>query len=429
MSLKILATADLHLGRSSSGVPENLQEASTKYTWHRMVDWCVRNNIDVMLLAGDVVDEDNRFFEAVGPLQSGFDKLKKAGIEVFLIAGNHDHDVLGQITGNSQYEHVHLLGAGGNWKIQTHSKGDQKVQFVGWSFPRKYVTEEPVRALHNLDPKPDQVTIGLLHGEVNVPDSKYAPLVLGHLKELPVDAWILGHIHKPVEFQSKDPFVAYTGTPHALNPGEPGVHGTILLEVEGKHDIRIKRIPMSPVRYESLRIDVSRAENEESFRNMLSSGLLDHARGYIQELENVAYLVYDIELMGQSSQSSQIDVWKHQLMDYTTELETGTRVSVRKVLNHVQPQVQNLEELARNESPAGKLAETILAIQNGQSTNFLDELIRGWYMQVNRIDSASAYHPLRKENRLRQKTEKEAREYILKECNRLLGVLLTQQQK
>lgn len=429
MSVKILATADLHLGRTSSGVPEDADVRSTKYTWHRMVEWCVQNHIDVMLLAGDVVDEDNRYFEAVGPLQAGFDRLKKAGIEMFLIAGNHDHDVLAQIAGNSQYDHVHLLGAGGNWEIQTHSVGDREVQFIGWSFPRKYVTEEPVRALHNLEPDPNQVTIGLLHGEVDVPDSKYAPLSFDHLKELPVDAWILGHIHKPFEFQEKNPFIAYTGTPHALNPGEPGIHGPLLLEVTGKQDIRVKRVPLSPVRYEKLRIDVSGAEDEESFRNMVSSGLLDHAQNHLEELEGVAYLLYDIELTGQSSQASRIDVWKHQVMDYATEMETGTRVSVRKVLNQVQPQVQNLEDLAQNASPAGKLAETILAIQNGQSTRFLDKLMKEWYMQVNKIDSASAYHPLRKENRLRQKTEEEAREYILEECNRLLGVLLAQQQK
>jgi predicted phosphodiesterase len=429
MPVKILATADLHLGRTASAVPGNAEERSTKYTWHRMVDWCVRNKVDVLLLAGDVVDEDNRFFEAVGPLQSGFDSLKKAGIEVYLIAGNHDHNVLAQIAGNHQYENVHMLGSGGNWEIQTHSVNNMEIQFMGWSFPQKYVSEEPVRSLNHLDADPNQVTIGLLHGEVDVPDSKYAPLGLDRLRELPVDAWILGHIHKPVEFQEKEPYIAYTGTPHALNSGEPGLHGPLLLEVEGKQDMRIKRIPLSPVRYEALNMDVSKAEDEESFRNMVSSGLLDHARGYIQELENVAYLVYDIELTGQSAHASQVDAWSHQIMDYTTELETGTRVSVRKALNHVQPAVQNLEELAQNESPAGKLADTILAIQKGDSTPFLDELIKEWYMHVNRIDSASAYHPLRMENRLRQKTEKEAREYILEECNRLLGVLLAQQQK
>jgi len=429
MSVKILATADLHLGRTASAVPENADECSTKFTWQRMVDWCVRNNIDVLLLAGDVVDEDNRFFEAVGPLQSGFDRLKNAGIEVFLIAGNHDHNVLSQVAGNNQYDHVHMLGAGGDWEIQTHSVNNIEIQFMGWSFPQKYVTEEPVRALHNLKPDPNHFTIGLLHGEVNVPDSKYAPLGLDRLKELPVDAWILGHIHKPVEFQEKDPYIAYTGTPHALNSGEPGLHGPLLLEVEGKQDMLIKRIPLSPVRYETLNIDVSKAEDEESFRNMVSSGLLDHGRGYIQELENVAYLVYDIEFTGQSPYTRQIYTWSRELKDYTTELETGTRVLVRKVLNHVQPEVQNLEELAQNESPAGKLANTILAIQKGDSTPFLDELIKEWYIQVNRIDSASAYHPMRMENRLRQKTAKEAREYILEECNRLLGVLLAQQQK
>ena len=93
MAIKILATSDLHLGRKSSEVPSSEKESSTRFTWENMVEWCIHHNTDVMLLAGDIVDRDNRFFEAIGPLQAGFEKLERAGVSVFIITGNHDHDV------------------------------------------------------------------------------------------------------------------------------------------------------------------------------------------------------------------------------------------------------------------------------------------------------------------------------------------------
>ena len=43
MALKILATGDLHIGRKSSGVSENVEESSTKFTWNRIVDWSIKN--------------------------------------------------------------------------------------------------------------------------------------------------------------------------------------------------------------------------------------------------------------------------------------------------------------------------------------------------------------------------------------------------
>jgi DNA repair exonuclease SbcCD nuclease subunit len=78
MPIKILATADLHLGKSSADVSG--LHASTKYTWQKIIDYCIHNQIDVLVLCGDIVDWDNRYFEAIGPLQKGFEDLYKHGI-------------------------------------------------------------------------------------------------------------------------------------------------------------------------------------------------------------------------------------------------------------------------------------------------------------------------------------------------------------
>jgi uncharacterized protein (DUF1919 family) len=88
-----------------------------------------------------------------------------------------------------------------------------------------------------------------------------------------------------------------------------------------------------------------------------------------------------------------------------------------------------MEELARNTSPAGKLARTILSIEQGQTTPFLERLMEKWEMQRQRINRSGTYTPLDDKNRLAVAGEKPAREYILQECHRMLNHLINQQQQ
>ena len=88
MAIKILATGDLHIGKKISSSVYDTGGLSAKDTWKRIVDWSIDNDVDIIALTGDIVDRDNRYFEAFGPLQSGFKKLKEKGIQVYMVAGN-----------------------------------------------------------------------------------------------------------------------------------------------------------------------------------------------------------------------------------------------------------------------------------------------------------------------------------------------------
>ena len=92
--MKILLTADLHLGRSSSGLPPSAQTlsfpTSSREAWLRVVDLAVREKVDAVLIAGDLVESSTAYYEAMGPLIDGFRKLQETGIDVFAVAGNHD---------------------------------------------------------------------------------------------------------------------------------------------------------------------------------------------------------------------------------------------------------------------------------------------------------------------------------------------------
>src|SRR5690606_1937215 len=94
--VRILCAGDLHLGRRSSRVPWDGDGAagSCAEAWMRLVECAIRERVDLVALSGDLVDHDNRWFEAFGPLERGLKRLADAGIPVYAVAGNHDYDTL-----------------------------------------------------------------------------------------------------------------------------------------------------------------------------------------------------------------------------------------------------------------------------------------------------------------------------------------------
>lgn len=422
MGIKILATADLHLGKQSSDIIG--KHASTKFTLERIVNYCIHKNVDVLLLCGDVVDWDNRYFEAYGPLQDAFDTLREHDVEVFLVAGNHDFDVLPQIIRTGNNKHVHLLGSNEKWEVREFTKRDQTIQFVGWSFAQRYVNKSAMLSWDSSILNPNYQTIGLLHGDVGTFNSQYGPINLDDLRPTNIALWLLGHIHKPQQL-ANHPIVRYTGSPQALSAKEPGIHGALLITVMPNQPPEVEQIAMSPVRYENISIDITGVVNEEEIRNKVVYSLKEDAEKRIIELEEVLSLVYNITLVGKSSRQRNIDAWSRTFVEHTDRLETDTSISVRRVETQITPEVTDLNQLAQQSSPAGILANTILAIDEGRDDPFLNDLIKEWTTKIEHANRAGVYSSLLKERKL-EVTPEIARVAIKDECNRLLGELLNQ---
>ena len=422
MSIKILATADLHLGKQSSDVMGDY--ASTKFTLNKITNYCIDKSVDVLLLCGDIVDYDNRFFEAYGPLQEAFDRLGKDGIEVYLVAGNHDYGVLPQIIKTGNNKHIHLLGSDEKWEVREFKKNGQTIQFVGWSFSKRFVEESAMLSWDSSLLDPNYQTIGLLHGDVGASNSRYGPINLDDFRHTDVSLWLLGHIHKP-ELLIEQPTVWYTGSPQALSAKEAGMHGPLLITIAPNQPLKIEQIGMSPVRYENISIDVTGVVSEEDLRNRVISDLKENAELMLTELEEVLSLVYHITLVGKNSRQREIESWKRTIVEHTARLETGTAISVRRVDAQISPEVTNLKQLALQSSPAGILANTILAIEEDRDDPFLNELIKEWISKIETANRAGVYSSLPQESVL-ETTSDVARSAIKDECNRLLGELMNQ---
>lgn len=420
MAIKILVTGDLHLGKRSSALPVDDSRASTRSTWENIVNYILHHQIDILLLTGDIVDRDNKFYEAIGPLQSGFKKLDEAGVTVCMVAGNHDYDVLPQIISMNDSSNIHLLGTSGNWESKVFTKNGENIRIIGWSFPDRYIdkdsTTDFIPVTDNSIP-----TLALVHGDVYTTMSRYNPLQPEKLKNIPgIDAWLLGHIHRTDVLSQASPLILYPGSPHALSPKEQEIHGLYQLTVENRI-INFRQIPFSPVYYKTIDINISEVTDEITFRNATITSM----RGYIADVKEhytPHFLIFDIVFTGTSNYPSEIRKWSDEIRNYNFDNQCDIRI--RNIEYSIQPQL-DIDHLMTDPSYTGVLATAIKALESGSSNEFTDKLVQDWKNRFRQTVSLPVFSPLHIDMNDTE-LENMAREYILSECREIISELNNQ---
>ena len=254
-TIRILCASDIHLGRAPAFGETPWMPLTERSAWDFVVQSALDRHVDLLLLAGDVIEGDNRFFETRGPLKEGLLRLLEAGIAVAAVAGNHDHEVFPGLHRDLKDEAFpqgaafHLLGAAASWSVTTIPLAAGPVTIAGWSFPSRHYPSSPLRSCPPLDPSGP--LLGLLHGDLLDPGSPYGPLRAEELDAHPVDKWVLGHIHAPTGQDGRRHF--YCGSPLPLRSTERGAHGCWLLEYTGR-DLAAPVLVPAPVRVDDLEV-------------------------------------------------------------------------------------------------------------------------------------------------------------------------------
>src|SRR5688572_26723087 len=188
--LRIVCTGDLHIGRRPSRLPDSVdaRDCSCAAVWGDIVAFAIQRQVDVVLVSGDLVDRENRFYEAFGPLEHGLRELETAGIDAVAVAGNHDFDVLPRLADQFSSGRIRLLGRDGRWeRLAIQREGRDVLHIDGWSFPSEAVLTSPLRDFANWRSSFEAVgtdsdgvvpVIGMLHCDLDAPSSRYAPVSL-----------------------------------------------------------------------------------------------------------------------------------------------------------------------------------------------------------------------------------------------------------
>jgi len=371
--MKLLAVGDMHLGRVPVALPPGLVDAARSLgpetAWQRCVDTAISLKVEAVLLAGDVVDRERDFFAGYASLKSGIETLLEHDIRVIAIAGNHDTEVLPRLA--DALPGLELLGRGGEWQSLALSTGS----VLGWSFPQRRVTRSPLESFpqhHAARP-----VLGLLHCDRDQPDSAYAPVRTGDLEAAAVDAWLLGHVHRPDlapdlldgpdshDSTSRRHTVArtggYLGSVSALRASETGARGPWLIEVDGQ-TIQARQIALAPLAYDALTLDVGDLDQPGDLDGaMLAAARLRIARRIdVDSLPDALGLRF--RLVGRHSLAREIaETAQRTLEQQMVFEESGCQVFLDKVESAISVPL-DLGALANQPDPAGAIARDLLLL-------------------------------------------------------------------
>lgn len=443
--MKILLTGDIHLGRASTRVLERRSVSGDAFssvdTWSRIVDYACRERFDVVAISGDVVDEENKYYEALGPLEKGLLRMTEAGIQVVAVAGNHDWDVLPEMATRIASDNFHLLGRNGKWEEREIAlDGKRKLTVRGWSFPSRHYSRDPFEAWTFPRPAPGTKTLGLLHADVDAASSLYAPARLSSLLDNKADFWLLGHIHKPTVYtdSSGDPRALYPGTPQALNRGESGAHGPWILTFEDNEPPAITHVPLSTIRYDDIPVFVDDSVTGESdLRGVIDRNLRRYSESIADDYASgktpdhvIARLIFEGRSPFHIGLPSFIEKCREKLDELGPRLESvEPPIYARRFINRLRSEI-DLESLASGSHLKGVLARIVLSHSNeGAKT----ELLTQARAIIDSVDRSEPFSPLqdndRETNIATQSKDDLARRLIFDNASRLLEELMKEKER
>lgn len=261
--VKIVHAADLHIDsplrglERYEGAPVAQIRGATRRAFENLIALCLAEEVDLLLLAGDIYDGDWRDYNTGLFFAAQLSRLRPAGIPVVLVRGNHDAQ--SQITRHLELpDNVHVLDHRAPERFKDERRG---FAVTGQSFATRAVTED--LAAGYPDALPDLFNIGLLHtalGGGREGHENYAPCSLGTLLARGYQYWALGHIHTR-EIVHADPPVVFPGNLQGRHAREAGPKGATLITAEDGRVTSLSHRPLDVVRWHLCEVDVSDAQS------------------------------------------------------------------------------------------------------------------------------------------------------------------------
>ena len=372
--MKILAVGDIHLGRTPSRLPADLAAQARRFgpaaAWDRTVEAAVEAKVRAVLLAGDVVDRDDDFFEAYGHLARGVKRLADAEISVIGVAGNHDVKVLPRLA--KEIPAFRLVGAGGRWEPCEIANGRESVTIWGWSFRRARVIQSPLPDTP-FERRPG-LNLGLLHCDRDAGASPYAPVAGMELERAGLDGWLLGHIHVPDALNAASTN-GYLGSLTGLHRGETGPRGPWLISINRGSVDEVEHLPLAPLRWQRLDVDLEGISEAADAQVKL----LDDLRAFEKQLAKAAHrpdaIGLDLRFCGRSRfGAAAVALFSNEDRDLI-DMGTGrAHYFIESISADTRPEI-DLEKLAERGDPPGLLAQRLLWLEEPEGHEGRDRLI------------------------------------------------------
>jgi len=275
--MRALHAADIHLDSPLRGLslyedaPVDELRSATRRAFDNLVDAAIDEDVDLLLLAGDVFDGDWLHYSSGAHFVRQMLRLRDAEVRVVSVAGNHD--AASRITKSLRLpDNVTVLSAR---KPETWRDDDLGVAVHGQSYAEPAVTVDlcigypaPIAGLTN---------IGLLHTSADgrPGHERYAPCTVESLVNRGFDYFALGHVHAR-EVLSADPPVVFCGSLQGRGLRETGPKGATLIEFDDgrvDHEHRV----LDVVRWEVVEVDAAGCADRDEVCGRVATAIRDAA--------------------------------------------------------------------------------------------------------------------------------------------------------
>lgn len=270
--MKFIHAADIHLDTPLQGLvhyagaPVNEIRNATRRAFEKLLDAALAHQVDFIIIAGDLYDVGLKSFESALFFNRQMTRLKDAGIDVFLIHGNHDaaSKLIKQLRPPAN---VHVFRSN---EPQTFGRDvlDLPVAIHGQSFATPQVTDD--LATNYPAPLPNAFNIGVLHTNLSgvSEHANYAPCSLDTLRNKGYQYWALGHVHRRQIF-CRDPYIVFPGNIQGRHGKESGEKSCELVTVSDTGAVTVETIPTSVLLWSEVEIDASDCQTADDLYDKL----------------------------------------------------------------------------------------------------------------------------------------------------------------
>ncbi len=272
MGLKILHTADWHLGSPLNRFSEEQREELTRALGSvpdLLGDLIAREGCDMALLAGDIFDgaPARHLADAVK------DALRAWKIPVFIAPGNHDPAPCWQ---EDWPENVHIFRGG----LESVSVPGLNCRVWGAGYQNMDCPAllEGFRASG-----PERYQIGILHGDPLNANSPCCPVTAQQVEKSGLTYLALGHIHAAGQLRRGETLCGWPGCPMGRGWDETGEKGVYLARLE--ETAAITWVPLDLPRFVDEAVEIDEDPLASIRRRLGSAG--DHYRLTLEGEGNV----------------------------------------------------------------------------------------------------------------------------------------------
>ena len=272
MTYRFVHAADIHLDsplRSLALRNPDLAELignATRQAFVRIIDLCLAEQVDALLIAGDLYDGDQNSMKTARFLAEQLRRLDQAGIRTFVIRGNHD--ALSKITKELVLpDSVKVFGGRAEALEFPDTTGRIPIVIHGLSFAQPHAPESLLGKYR--PPVEGAVNIGMLHTSLagSPGHDLYAPCSLADLRATGFRYWALGHIHKRAIVDDDAGMITMPGMPQGRDINEAGPKSVSLVTVGDDRSISIEERVTSVAQFERVTVD---ATGVEDWRELVS---------------------------------------------------------------------------------------------------------------------------------------------------------------